>query len=173
MGWILVGNALRQDASSLDRYVPDLVQDRFHVWTTEYHFVPTIILGIALFAIGGFPFLLWGIFFWTVVGLHATWLVNSATHIWGSRRFETRDRSTNSWWVALITFGEGLHNNHHAYPVSARHGLRWYEVYLNWYSIWILKQCGLASNIHRVRLPAHTNTSESLIRSSSGGPHSD
>ncbi len=62
-----------------------------------------------------------------VVGLHATWLVNSATHMWGQRRFNTRDDSRNNWWVALITFGEGWHNNHHAHPTSARHGLAWYE----------------------------------------------
>src|SRR5208282_1979795 len=107
----------------------------------------------ALFVVGGLPFLLWGIFLRTVVGLHATWLVNSATHIWGSRRFETRDLSTNSWWVALLTFGEGWHNNHHAYPVSARHGLTWYEIDFNWYGIWILKQLGLATNINRAKLP--------------------
>ncbi|MGH9711609.1 MAG: fatty acid desaturase, partial [Candidatus Acidiferrales bacterium] len=80
-----------------------------------------------------------------------TWLVNSATHWWGSRRFATRDHSTNSWWVALLTFGEGWHNNHHAYPTSARHGLRWYEVDLNWYGIWVLKKLGLARQIHRVK----------------------
>jgi stearoyl-CoA desaturase (delta-9 desaturase) len=152
MGWILVGNALRQDASTLDRYVPDLTKDKFHVWITEYHFVPTFILGVVLFLIGGWPFLLWGIFLRTVVGLHATWLVNSATHIWGSRRFDTRDLSTNSWWVALLTFGEGWHNNHHAFPVSARHGLKWYEIDLNWYGIWILKQLGFASNVNRAKI---------------------
>ena len=59
---------------------------------------------------------LWGIFLRTVVGLHGTWLVNSATHMWGTRRFQTRDDSRNSWWVALLTFGEGWHNNHHAHP---------------------------------------------------------
>ena len=57
-----------------------------------------------------------------MVGLHATWLVNSATHIWGTRRFATRDLSTNNWWVALLTFGEGWHNNHHAHPTAAQHG---------------------------------------------------
>jgi fatty-acid desaturase len=162
VGWILVGNALRQDASTLDRYVPDLTKDKFHVWITEFHFVPTLILGIGLFAVGGLPFLLWGIFLRIVVGLHATWLVNSATHIWGSRRFQTRDLSTNSWWVALLTFGEGWHNNHHAYPVSARHGLKWYEIDFNWYGIWILGQLGLASHIHRAKLPARVNAGESL-----------
>jgi len=153
VGWILFGNSLRQDASTLERYVPDLIKDKFHVWITEYHFVPTIIIGIALFALGGLPFILWGIFLRIVVGFHATWLVNSATHICGSRRFETRDRSTNNWWVALLTFGEGWHNNHHAFPVSARHGLKWYEIDLNWYCIWILKQLGLVTHVHRVKLP--------------------
>jgi fatty-acid desaturase len=88
------------------------------------------------------------IFVRTVVGLHATWLVNSATHSWGSRRFPTRDHSTNSWWVALVTWGESWHNNHHAYPVSARHGLKWYEIDLNWYGIWVMKKLGLAGQVH-------------------------
>ena len=98
---------------------------------------------------GGLPFLLWGVFFRTVIGLHTTWLVNSATHSWGSRRFVTKDLSTNSWWVALLTFGEGWHNNHHAHPVSARHGLKWYEIDMNWYGIWALKKLGLARHVYR------------------------
>jgi fatty-acid desaturase len=162
VGWILVGNALRQDQETLDRYVPDLQEDKFHVWITVYHFVPTVILGVALYAIGGLPFLLWGIFFRTVAGLHATWLVNSVSHIWGSRRFETRDTSTNNWWVALLTFGDGWHNNHHANPVSARHGLRWYEIDFNWYTIWILERVGLASNIYQAQLRTPARASEPL-----------
>ena len=67
--------------------------------------------------------------------------------MWGSRRFETRDDSRNSWWVALLTGGEGWHNNHHAHPVSARHGLAWYEFDLNYYGIWLLKKLGLARQI--------------------------
>jgi len=93
---------------------------------------------------------LWGIFLRTVVGLHATWLVNSATHMWGSRRFSTKDDSTNNWLVALLTFGEGWHNNHHAHPTSARHGLKWYEMDMNWYGIWMLRMFGLATQIKRV-----------------------
>ena len=79
--------------------------------------------------------------------LHATWLVNSATHLWGKRRFETKDDSRNSWWVALLTGGEGWHNNHHAHPVSARHGLTWYEFDINYYGIWLLSKIGLAEKI--------------------------
>jgi fatty-acid desaturase len=163
VGWILVGNALRQDAATLDRYVPDLVEDRFHVWITEYHFVPTIVLGIALFALGGWPFLLWGVFLRTVAGLHATWLVNSVSHIWGSRRFETRDTSTNSWWVALLSFGDGWHNNHHANPTSARHGLAWYEIDFNWYGIWFLERLGLASNVHQTQLRTGARPGKALV----------
>jgi stearoyl-CoA desaturase (delta-9 desaturase) len=152
---------LRQDISTLKRYVPDLAEDNFHVWVTKYHLVPTVILGLALLAIGGLPFVLWGIFFRTVAGLHTTWLVNSVSHIWGSRRFETRDTSTNNWWVALLSFGDGWHNNHHANPVSARHGLEWYEIDVNWYTIWIFKQLGLASHIHQAQLPARMDANQS------------
>jgi sn-1 stearoyl-lipid 9-desaturase len=100
MGWILMGKSMHHDSTTLARYVPDLAKDKFHVWITKYHYVPQVILGIVLFAVGGLPWLLWGTFFRTVFLLHATWLVNSATHSWGSRRFATRDLSTNSWWLA-------------------------------------------------------------------------
>ena len=152
MGWILTGKSMHHDTTTLVRYVPDLAKDKFHVWITKYHYAPMIVLGLALLAAGGPPLLLWGIFLRTVVGLHATWLVNSATHLWGSRRFATRDTSTNNWVVALLTFGEGWHNNHHAYPTSARHGLKWYEVDLNWYGIRALKLLGLAKQIQHASL---------------------
>jgi sn-1 stearoyl-lipid 9-desaturase len=147
MGWIMMGKSLHHDTTTLSRYVPDLNNDKVHVWLTKYHYVPVTALGVIVLATGGLPFLLWGIFLRTVFGLHATWLVNSATHSWGSRRFVTRDHSTNSWWVALLTWGEGWHNNHHAHPVSARHGLKWYEIDFNWYGIWALKKLGLARQI--------------------------
>jgi fatty-acid desaturase len=152
MGWILMGKSMHHDTTTLARYVPDLAKDKVHVWLTKYHYVPMIVLGLILLAIGGVPFLMWGIFMRTVVGLHATWLVNSATHSWGTRRFATRDLSTNSWWVALLTFGEGWHNNHHAHPTAAQHGFTWYEVDVNWYGIWTLKTLGLAWDIKRVKL---------------------
>ncbi len=95
--------------------------------------------------------MLWGVFLRVAVGLHATWLVNSATHLWGSRRFETTDDSTNLWWVALLTFGEGWHNNHHAHPTAARHGLAWYEVDVNWWGIRTLQLLGLAKEIKLIK----------------------
>jgi sn-1 stearoyl-lipid 9-desaturase len=155
MGWILNGRSMHDDTTDttmLAHCVPDIVPDKFHVWISKYHYLPIVILAVLLFAFGGWPFLVWGIFLRTVVGLHATWLVNSATHMWGSRRFATRDDSTNNWFVAFLTFGEGWHNNHHAHPTSARHGVEWYEIDMNWYGIWVLKAFGLATQIRRVRL---------------------
>ena len=81
------------------------------------------------------PWLVWGFFVRSVLVLHSTWLVNSATHVWGYRSHETRDDSTNLWWVALLTYGEGWHNNHHAFQTSARHGLRWWEIDMTYMAI--------------------------------------
>ena len=149
MGWIITGKVLQNNAPELLPYVPDLRKDKFHVWISKWHWVPITVLGVVLFAMGGFPYLTWGIFLRTVLGLHGTWLVNSATHMWGSRRFQTRDNSKNSFWVALLSFGEGWHNNHHAHPRSARHGLAWYEFDPNWYGISLLRMLGLAWDIQQ------------------------
>lgn len=158
IGWIFAGQAMHHDTTVLKRYVPDLSKDRFHVWLSAYHWVPQVVVGLALLAIGGIPYVLWGVFFRTTYGLHATWLVNSATHIWGKRRFSTKDDSTNNWWVALLTWGEGWHNNHHAHPVSARHGLAWYEVDMNWIGIKALQMVGLAWDIKVAKIPANAQT---------------
>ena len=146
MGWILQGT-LRNGNTLLKRYAPDLARDSFYVWLSRYHWVPVTIVGFGLYFLGGWPWVLWGIFLRVTLGLHVTWLVNSATHIWGSRRFDTRDDSRNNWWVALLTGGEGWHNNHHAHPVSARHGMAWYEVDVNYWGIRLLGFLGLAKRI--------------------------
>jgi stearoyl-CoA desaturase (delta-9 desaturase) len=148
VGWILVGETKHNNTMLLGKYAPDLAKDRFYVWLNNYHWVPNVALAVLLYAVGGLPFLLWAGFFRIVFGLHATWLVNSATHMWGGRRFATRDDSRNNWWVALISFGEGWHNNHHAHPTSARHGLAWYEFDPSWLQIKLLKALGLAKSIH-------------------------
>jgi stearoyl-CoA desaturase (delta-9 desaturase) len=84
----------------------------------------------------------------TALLYHATWLVNSAAHVWGYRTYATRDRSTNLWWVALVSLGEGWHNNHHAFPRSARHGLRWWELDPTYCLIRLLSLVGLARSVH-------------------------
>lgn len=150
MGWILRGTSQQHDESVMRRYAPDLMRDPVHVWLNRLYYAPLIVSGVAALLLGGWSVLMWSVFLRVTVGLHATWLVNSATHLWGKRRFATRDDSTNSWWVALLTFGEGWHNNHHAHPRAARHGLMWYEVDVNWYGIRVLKMLGLAKSIRLV-----------------------
>jgi len=147
MGWIVMGKAMHQSTTELAPYVPDLRKDKVHVWLSKYHWIPVVALGLTILAFGGIQMLMWTMFLRTVVGLHATWLVNSATHIWGSQRFQTGDDSTNNFLIAVLTFGEGWHNNHHAHPTAARHGLRWWEVDMNWYGIQVLRKLGLAWDI--------------------------
>ncbi len=150
MGWILTGRSLHQGTEQLAPYVPDLRRDRFYLWLSKYHWITQVVVGVTILYFGGWKMMLWGVFFRTVVGLHATWLVNSATHLWGSQRWATGDDSTNNFFIALLTFGEGWHNNHHAHPSSARHGLRWWEIDTNWYVISALRAVGLA---HDIKLP--------------------
>jgi stearoyl-CoA desaturase (Delta-9 desaturase) len=145
--WIVFGEGNHSNTQLMSKYAPDLARDPFYRWLNTYHWVPLTTLGFALLAIGGIPMVLWGIFLRVTVGLHVTWLVNSATHMWGTKRFPTRDDSRNNWWVALLTFGEGWHNNHHAHPTSARHGLAWYELDVSWLQISLLKALGIAKNV--------------------------
>jgi fatty-acid desaturase len=156
VGWIVFGEANHNNTKAMAKYTPDLARHPFYIWLNNYHWVPMVVLGAILFAFGGLPLMLWGICLRVVLGLHATWLVNSATHLWGSRRFATKDDSRNSWWVALLTFGEGWHNNHHAHPTSARHGLAWYEFDPSYLQIRFLKFLGIAKNMRVAKLPART-----------------
>jgi fatty-acid desaturase len=148
VGWILFGETNHNNTKLMSKYAPDLARHRFYVWLNDYHWIPGTVLGLALLAVGGLPLMLWGICLRVVVGLHATWLVNSATHMWGGRRFATRDGSRNTWWVAIISFGEGWHNNHHAHPTSARHGLAWYEFDPSWLLVKALRFFGVAKAVH-------------------------
>jgi stearoyl-CoA desaturase (delta-9 desaturase) len=168
-GWIFRGPAQNHDRETIERYSPDLLKSGFHVWISRWYYLPLVVLGLALFFFGGWSVFLWGIFLRTVVGLHATWLVNSATHMWGTRRFETSDDSTNNLLVALLTFGEGWHNNHHAHPRAARHGLAWYELDVNWWGIRTLQLLGLAKSVKLVgknglRVVARGEKPEGVLR---------
>lgn len=148
IGWIFRGTSQNQTEETMRRYCPDMIDDNVHRVLNRFYWVPTVVVGIALLAIGGVGMLFWGIFLRTVMGWHFTWLVNSATHLWGSRRFETRDDSRNNGLVAALSWGEGWHNNHHAHPRSARHGLAWYEIDINWIQLRLLEMVGLARDIY-------------------------
>lgn len=140
--------------AEIPRFTRDIAADPFYRFCNRWFLGLQALLAIALYGLGevwvgnGWSFVIWGIFLRLVVVYHCTWFVNSATHKFGYRTFENSgDRSTNCWWVALLTFGEGWHNNHHAYQYSARHGLKWWEFDLTWTIIRTLERFGLASNI--------------------------
>lgn len=112
---------------------------------------------LALWAPGlntnGFQLLVWGFFISTVALFHATVSINSLLHVWGNRRFETNDDSRNNFWLALITLGEGWHNNHHRWPRSVRQGFRWYEIDITWYGLWLLSKLGIVWDLNPI--PEH------------------
>lgn len=152
IGWIFRGTAQNQSVAAMQRYCPDLMKDPFMVVLNRHYWVTSIPVAIALFFIGGLPMVLWGIFLKTVMGWHATWLVNSATHLWGTKRFATEDDSRNNALIASITFGEGWHNNHHAFPRSARHGLAWYEFDINWIQIKLMEKLRVFKDVYAYKL---------------------
>lgn len=136
--------------SDIPRFTKDIADDPVYKFLNEYFFPLQVALGGVLYAIGGWPFVFWGVFVRLVVVYHCTWLVNSATHKFGYRNFETTDNSKNCWWVAITTYGEGWHNNHHAYQYSARHGMKWWEIDITWMTIQLLQLLGLATKVKLV-----------------------
>jgi fatty-acid desaturase len=144
MFWFMTPDiSSRHTPEYYQKWTPDLNKDKVHVFLDRWHLVFPIAMFIGLYLIGGMSWLVWGGFLRTVLVLHCTWLVNSATHVWGYRTYETRDDSTNLWWVALLTYGEGWHNNHHAHQTSAKHGLAWWEVDMTYMAIRGLSYVGL------------------------------
>ncbi len=144
LGWMFVQNPANQH---IYKYTKDIQDDRFYQFCENYFIPIQFVLGLLLFWWGGWSLVVWGIFLRLVLVFHVTWFVNSATHKFGYKSHESNDNSRNCWWVALLTFGEGWHNNHHAYQYSARHGLQWWEIDLTWITIKILEFVGLAKNI--------------------------
>lgn len=134
----------------------DLERDPIMRWIDRLFWVPQLLVACGLLGVGwwiggpmlGLSWIVWGIALRTVVMFHATWFVNSATHTWGYRNYKnTDDGSTNLWWVAMLSLGEGWHNNHHAHPRSAAHGLRWFELDPTYWTIRVLGWLGLAWDI--------------------------
>lgn len=143
----------------IDRYGQDLLKDPFMRLLDKTFLLWHFALGAALLGVGtwlwdpwtGLSLVVWGMFLRLVWVLHVTWAVNSASHIWGYRNYETSDNSRNLWWVGLLAFGEGWHNNHHAFPGRARHGHRWWEIDVTYAAIWTLEKLGLAWKVVRPR----------------------
>lgn len=165
MGWIM-----RPRIADLDRYAPDLQKDpvvravhrTFLLWIAVGLLIPTVLGGlITMTWTGALLGLLWGGLVRTLLVHHVTWSVNSVCHLWGSRPFDSHDESRNNAVCAALAFGEGWHNNHHAFPASARHGLRWWEVDLSYLVIRAMALVGLARNI---RTPAPARVAAKLRR---------
>ncbi|MBE9028491.1 fatty acid desaturase [filamentous cyanobacterium LEGE 11480] len=129
------------------RFTKDIADDPFYQFCHNYYIPMQAVLGVLLYAIGGWPFVVWGIFVRLFVGFHSTCFVNSVCHKFGYQSHNTGDRSTNCWWVALLTFGEGWHNNHHAQQSSARYGQKWWEIDLVWQTIRLMQGVGLATKV--------------------------
>jgi fatty-acid desaturase len=151
MGWLIKPEGVRCDAAIAPRYAPDLVDNPFYRFLQWSYPVYQVLLGVGLYLWGGWSFVVWGIALRLVVVWHGTWLVNSGAHMWGYRRFATKDHSTNLWWVALLTYGEGWHNNHHGDPRAAIYGRRWWEIDPTWALIRLLEVVRLAREVHRPR----------------------
>jgi stearoyl-CoA desaturase (delta-9 desaturase) len=151
--WLFVRHDDKFRQALFRHYVPDLLQDRVLVFFDRTYGLWLFASGGLLYVLGGWPFLLWGLCVRMVVAYHSTWFVNSATHLWGYRNYETDDESKNLWWVALMSYGEGWHNNHHAHPRLARAGHKWWELDMTFYAIRVLQALRLAYAVDD-RIPA-------------------
>jgi stearoyl-CoA desaturase (delta-9 desaturase) len=147
LGWIL--------SDEYDHYDPkriaDLVKYPELRWLDKYHLVPTILYGAAIYYIGGYAAFVWGYLVATVVLYHGTFLINSLAHIWGTRRFATPDESRNNFWLALVTLGEGWHNNHHFFMSSTRQGIRWWEIDITYYTLKMLSWIRITRDLRPFR----------------------
>ena len=158
MFWLFAARSKRERELLMERYVPDLVNDPMMKFFEIIYFPLQIVVGVALYfigeatGVGGLSLMLWGLCARVVAMYHSTWFVNSATHIWGYRNYECRDLSRNLWWVAVLAYGEGWHNNHHAHPSVAPAGHKWWELDPTWWAIKALRFVGLATDV-RDRIP--------------------
>ena len=141
-GWIFAGT----DETDWKR-IKDLAKYPELVWLNKYWLFPPIALGLVVTALFGLSGGIIGFFLSTVLVWHATYTINSLCHVWGKRRFETKDTSRNNLWLALLTFGEGWHNNHHHYMNSCRQGFYWYEIDITYYILKAMSAVGLIWNI--------------------------
>lgn len=147
MGWLFYQREQVFNYQVYRKYAPDLDRQPFYRWLNRCHLLLQIPLALLLYCLGGWSFVIYGIFVRTVLLWHCTWLVNSATHMRGDRSFESADNSRNLWWAAILTYGEGWHNNHHAYPTVAKAGWKWWEIDPTWWVIKILQLLGLAQKV--------------------------
>ena len=149
IGWAWGNEGLLRSQKFYKKWIPDLLEDPVLRFFDRCDLVILSASAVALYVIGGLPFLVWGFFLRLVVGLHIFWILNTMSHLVGSRPWKTKDNSRNNWVLGILVQGEGWHNNHHYLPRSARHGFQWWQVDLTWYLICILEKFGQAWNVVR------------------------
>ncbi len=159
MLWVLYPRPEFFEYDTYKKYAPELHRDAFYRWLDRYFLLLQIPVAVLLYALGGLPFVVYGLVLRVVLLWHSTWLINSATHLRGYRNFQSDDGSRNLWWAAILTYGEGWHNNHHAHPNVAKAGFHWWEVDMTWWAIKILQTLGLAKKV--VMFPIKTNITTS------------
>jgi stearoyl-CoA desaturase (Delta-9 desaturase) len=148
LGWILSDEYDHYDPkriADLQKYPELRLLDRFHA-------VPAILYGAAIWLVAGKAAFIWGGLVATVALYHGTFLINSLSHIWGTRRFATPDESRNNFWLAIVTLGEGWHNNHHHFMSSVRQGIRWWEIDITYYILYASSWLGIARELRPFRL---------------------
>lgn len=152
--WSHVGWILRASSDELrHENVKDLTRYPELVWLNRFYWVPPLVLAVALYAVGGLGLWVWGFAVSTVFLWHGTFVINSLTHVFGSRRFDTTDDSRNNLLFALVTLGEGWHNNHHHYQSAARQGFYWWEIDVTYYTLKALEAVGVVWEVRQP--PAH------------------
>ncbi len=135
------------DSEIYKKFAPDMARDPYYCWLDRYFLLLQIPMALLLYALGGWPFIVWGMLVRFVFLWHSTWLINSATHLRGYQTYEVEDGSRNLWWAAILTYGEGWHNNHHAHPHVAPAGRQWWEIDVTWWAIQVLRALGLAKKV--------------------------
>ncbi|KAM0046002.1 putative fatty acid desaturase domain, acyl-CoA desaturase [Helianthus debilis subsp. tardiflorus] len=162
MGWIFDSGYIFEKYQER-KNVEDLKNQAFYRFIKRTYILHPFAFATLIYVFGGFTYLVWVVGVVAIWGYHMTFLVNSACHIWGNQTWNTGDLSKNNWWVALVTFGEGWHNNHHAFEYSARLGLEWWQIDFCWYVIRLLEAIGLATN---VKLPTEDHKLKKSFASS-------
>jgi sn-2 palmitoyl-lipid 9-desaturase len=155
--WIFVRRDADEVAELHRRYTPDLIKDPILNFFEKTYGLWLVAFAGLLYAVGGLPLLAWGGCIRITVAYHTTWLINSASHLWGYRTYKTTDDSRNLWWAGLLAYGEGWHNNHHAWPRVACYAHRWWELDITWQAIKVLRFLGLARDVND-RIPSHDVT---------------
>lgn len=147
MQWVLYRRPEFFEYDAYAKLAPDLARDPVYRWLDKYFIVLQIPVALLLYAWGDWSYVVYGVGLRMVLLWHSTWFINSVCHLWGNRTYDCEDDSRNLWWAAIAAYGEGWHNNHHAFPNVAPAGRTWWQIDMTWWAIWLLQRLGLATHV--------------------------